>query len=88
MGNRESVVKIQKILDEMDVKAPQVALSTVIGELTLNNDEEFGIDYFFDAISNDASSGGRGCRWRHSALTIVVQRHANRRKCVRSLQPD
>jgi Type II secretory pathway, component PulD len=28
------------------VKAPQVALSTVIGELTLNNDEEFGIDYF------------------------------------------
>ena len=30
----------------MDVKAPQVALSTVIGELTLNNDEEFGVDYF------------------------------------------
>jgi type II secretion system protein D len=46
LGNREVVVKVQKILDEMDVKAPQVALSTVIGELTLNNDEEFGIDYF------------------------------------------
>jgi type II secretory pathway component GspD/PulD (secretin) len=30
----------------MDVKAPQVALSTVIGELTLHNDEEFGVDYF------------------------------------------
>jgi len=28
------------------VKAPQVALSTVIGELTLNNTEEFGVDYF------------------------------------------
>ena len=46
LGNREVVVKVGKILDEMDVKAPQVALSTVIGELTLNNDEEFGVDYF------------------------------------------
>jgi general secretion pathway protein D len=46
LGNREVVVKVEKILDEMDVKAPQVALSTVIGELTLNKDEEFGVDYF------------------------------------------
>ena len=46
LGNREVVVKIEKILDEMDVKAPQVALSTVIGELTLNKDEQFGVDYF------------------------------------------
>ncbi len=52
LGNREVVVKVQKILDEMDVKAPQVALSTVIGELTLNNEEDFGIDYF-------VRSGGR-----------------------------
>jgi len=49
LGNREVVVKVGKILDEMDVKAPQVALSTVIGELTLNNDEEFGVDYFIRA---------------------------------------
>src|SRR5204862_276510 len=46
LGNREVVVKVQKILDEMDVSSPQVALSTVIGELTLNNNEEFGVDYF------------------------------------------
>src|SRR6202007_1000502 len=46
LGNREVVVKVAKILDEMDVSAPQVALSTVIGELTLNNDEQFGVDYF------------------------------------------
>ncbi|MGI9087304.1 MAG: secretin N-terminal domain-containing protein [Chthoniobacterales bacterium] len=46
LGNREVVVKVMKILDEMDVKAPQVALSTVIGELRLNNDEQFGVDYF------------------------------------------
>src|SRR6185295_378417 len=35
-----------KILDEMDIKAPQVVLSTVIGELELSNDQEFGVDYF------------------------------------------
>lgn len=46
LGNREVVVKVEKILDEMDIKAPQVALSTVIGQLTLNNNEEFGVDWF------------------------------------------
>jgi general secretion pathway protein D len=46
LGNREVVVKVSKILDEMDVKAPQVALSTVIGELELSHNEEFGVDYF------------------------------------------
>jgi type II secretion system protein D len=47
LGNREVVVKVGKILDEMDVSSPQVALSTVIGELTLNNNEEFGLDWFW-----------------------------------------
>jgi type II secretory pathway component GspD/PulD (secretin) len=46
LANREVVAKVEKILDEMDIKAPQVALSTVIGQLTLNNNEEFGVDWF------------------------------------------
>jgi general secretion pathway protein D len=46
LGNREVVVKVEKILDEMDVKAPEVALSTVIGQLELKNNEEFGVDWF------------------------------------------
>ena len=46
LGNREVVTKVEKILDEMDVKAPQVSLSTVIGQLTLSNNEEFGVDWF------------------------------------------
>jgi type II secretory pathway component GspD/PulD (secretin) len=46
LANREVVVKVEKILDEMDVKAPQVALSTVIGQLSLTNNEEFGVDWF------------------------------------------
>ena len=46
LGNREVVVKVEKILDQMDIKAPQVALSTVIGQLSLQNNEEFGVDWF------------------------------------------
>jgi type II secretion system protein D len=64
LGNREVVVKVSKILDEMDVKAPQVALSTVIGELTLMNNEEFGVDYFLqfkkNNINNDPDVGVGG----------------------------
>ena len=56
LGNQEVVVKVQKILDEMDVKAPQVALSTVIGELTLSDDEEFGVDYFVRAGNKFAAT--------------------------------
>jgi general secretion pathway protein D len=57
LGNREVVVKVEKILDEMDVKAPQVALSTVIGELRLTNNEEFGIDYFLQFKKNNIARG-------------------------------
>jgi general secretion pathway protein D len=46
LGNHEVVMKVEKILDEMDVKAPQVSLSTVIGQLQLDNNEEFGVDWF------------------------------------------
>src|SRR5882762_9931650 len=56
LGNQEVVVKVEKILDEMDVKAPQVALSTVIGELTLSDDEEFGVDYFVRANKRVAAT--------------------------------
>ncbi len=61
LGNREVVVKIGKILDEMDVSSPQVALSTVIGELTLGNTEDFGVDYFerFKKLEGPQSNGAR-----------------------------
>jgi general secretion pathway protein D len=46
LANHDVVRKVEKILDEMDVKAPQVSLSTVIGQLQLDNNEEFGVDWF------------------------------------------
>lgn len=57
LGNREVVLKVTKILDQMDVRAPQVALTTVIGELTLSNTEEFGIDYFLQFKKKNLSPG-------------------------------
>ena len=57
LGTQEVVAKVSMILDEMDVKAPQVALSTVIGELRLNNSEEFGIDYFLQFKKNNIAQG-------------------------------
>ena len=64
LGNREVVVKVGKILDEMDVKAPQVALSTVIGELALSDNQEFGVDYFHECrkATERRSGHGRLCR--------------------------
>src|SRR5436190_18899241 len=60
LGNREVVVKVSKILDEMDVKAPQVAISTVIGELTLKDNEQFGVDYVqrVNRTLNPTGNGG------------------------------
>ncbi len=64
LGNREIVVKVQKLLNEMDVSAPQVMLNTVIGTLQLNNNEEFGVDYLqrFKKFEGPpgSSSGGAG----------------------------
>jgi general secretion pathway protein D len=57
LGNRDVVLKVEKILDEMDVRSPQVALSTVIGELTLNNNEEFGVDYFLQFKPKNLGGG-------------------------------
>jgi len=45
LGNDEVKQKIFTLLDQLDVRAPQVMLNTVIGEYTLNNDSNFGVDY-------------------------------------------
>ncbi len=45
LGNDEVKRKIFTLLAQLDVRAPQVMLSTVIGEFTLNNDSNYGVDY-------------------------------------------
>jgi general secretion pathway protein D len=77
LGNREVVVKVQKLLNEMDVSAPQVALSTVIGELTLNNTEEFGVDFFrtyTEGFSTGNTRVGAAVGSRNTSATAVNPR--------------
>lgn len=47
MGNEESKRKIFHVLDEIDIRSPQVMLTAVIGELTLDDGEEFGVNYIY-----------------------------------------
>jgi general secretion pathway protein D len=45
IGPPESVRKVQTILDRLDRRPQQVYLSTVIGQLQLSNNFEFGVDW-------------------------------------------
>ena len=50
--------KIFKLLDELDVRAPQVMINTVIGELTLNSSQSFGVTYILSNGSRKGLVGG------------------------------
>jgi len=56
IGPPESVQKVRTILDRLDRRPQQVYLSTVIGQLTLTNETDFGVDFTqtFKKISNNA----------------------------------
>jgi type II secretion system protein D len=49
---------IERLLDQVDVKADQVMISTVIGQLTLTDDKQFGVGYLFNG--SDVRGGGGG----------------------------
>ena len=54
-GPREDLAKIVNLLDRLDHKPPQVYLATIIGQLTLGDDMEFGVDYL-----RQLNAGGHG----------------------------
>ena len=45
IGPPESIQRVRAILEQLDQRPQQVYLSTVIGQLTLSNDLEFGVDW-------------------------------------------
>ena len=49
---------IERLLDQIDVKPDQVMISTVIGQLTLNNSKEFGVDYLIRSGDITSRAGG------------------------------
>ncbi|MDX6767341.1 MAG: secretin N-terminal domain-containing protein [Candidatus Methylacidiphilales bacterium] len=56
IGSPESVNKVSSILDSLDIEPRQVFLSTVIGQLTLTRETEFGVDILNKYNSGIASS--------------------------------
>ncbi|WP_193211678.1 secretin N-terminal domain-containing protein [Luteolibacter marinus] len=60
---------ITQLLDEIDVKADQVMISCVFGQLSLGNDFNFGIDYLRTVENRgDNAIGGRGGSGTSGAL--------------------
>lgn len=61
MGTQESQEIVLDMIDRLDHKPVQVYLATVIGELTLTDDVQFGVDYiqrFVPWSGSDRSEGG------------------------------
>jgi type II secretion system protein D len=56
IGPPESIQKVRTILDRLDRRPQQVYLSVVIGQLTLNNENDFGVDFTqtYKKISDNA----------------------------------
>jgi general secretion pathway protein D len=45
MGNNDVKEKLFAVIKQLDVRAPQVMLQTCIGQLSLNEDQQFGVNY-------------------------------------------
>jgi type II secretory pathway component GspD/PulD (secretin) len=58
-GPPAGVEIINNLLDEIDVKADQVMISTVFGQLTLSNNLDYGVDWF-KRLGNDNVAGSIG----------------------------
>ena len=56
IGPPESIQKVRTILERLDRRPQQVYLSTVIGQLSLNNENDFGVDFTqtYKKISDNA----------------------------------
>ena len=60
MGRKENIEKIDALISKLDRKPAQVYLSTVIGQLTLGEGMQTGIDYLTRFNSTQSDAGGTG----------------------------
>ncbi len=51
---------IENLLDQIDVRPDQVMISTIIGQLTLNDSTELGFNYLLDGKDVRGGGGGNG----------------------------
>jgi type II secretion system protein D len=57
IGPKENQDKVDQLLDMLDRKSPQVYLATVIGQLTLGDGMQMGVDYLQKFTSTGSNSG-------------------------------
>lgn len=57
MGSKEAIDKVTLLLDRLDRKPAQVYLATVIGQLTLGDGMEFGVDWLNQYTKTSGTSG-------------------------------
>jgi type II secretion system protein D len=60
IGNKDIQQKVFAVLEKLDVRAPQVEIHTVIGTLTLTDDESFGVDYVLRKGGDNGLRSGTG----------------------------
>ena len=60
MGRKEAIDKVNGLLDKLDRKPAQVYLSTVIGQLTLDDGFQFGVDYLSALTNKDGTNFSAG----------------------------
>lgn len=59
VGNKDVKEKIFRVIAQLDVRAPQVVIHTCIGQLTLAETEQFGVNYIVNLGRNlDNFAGG------------------------------
>jgi type II secretion system protein D len=58
IGSQDMKEKVGNILDQLDVRSPQVMLTTVIGELTLTEGQDFGVNYLLHNGRRDLLTAG------------------------------
>ena len=74
IGSKENQDIVQDIIDRLDRRPVQVYLATVIGELTLTDDRELGIDYlqkYTQFSGSDPSQGGIASSLINSRTDII-----------------
>lgn len=80
MGSDESKQIVSKIIDILDRKPLQVYLATVIGQLQLTEDFEFGIDYlqrYTQFNSNNPDAGGIAGSLINSRGDVITNRNVD-----------
>ena len=58
IGSQDMKEKVGNILNQLDVRSPQVMLTTVIGELTLKEGQDFGVNYLLHNGRRDLLNNG------------------------------